>query len=103
MCIEPHTDDHRAAGEVVKTLVLLVVTPNPAVDLAVGFVTDLAEQRLAVDQYCVDMVAAPLVVDLLTAGAEASGALPGGVVAVADGQRGGAGALAFLRDTTVAV
>ena len=83
--IEAQADDHGAPGEVVKALVRLGVAPGPAVDLAVRFVGDLADDGLAVDAQGGDPVAGPLVIEGLSAGAEAAGALPGGVVAVADG------------------
>jgi len=101
--IEAQADDHGTPGEVVKAFVRLGVAPGPAVDLAVGFVGDLADDGLAVDAQGGDAVAGPLVVEALSAGAEAAGAMPGDVVAVADGQRGCAGALAFAGEAAVAV
>jgi len=83
--VEAHADDDGASGEVVETFVLLVVAPGPAVDLAVGFVADLADDGLAVAGNGGDAVAGPLVFEGLSAGAEAVDALPCTVVAVADG------------------
>ena len=103
LCIETHADDHGAAGEVVKAFVRLAVAPGPAVDLAVRLVGDLAYDGLAVDAQGGDPVAGPLVVECLSAGAEAAGAMPGGVVAVADGQRSCRCALAFAGEAAVAV
>jgi len=83
----------------------LVVAPVPAVDLAVGFVGDLCDYWLSVAGDGGDAVADPLVFDGLTTGAEAADALPCGVIAVADGQRGCGCALrlAFLADAAVTV
>ena len=49
------------------------------------------------------MVAYPLVFDVLTAGAEAGGALPCCIVAMTDGQRGGACTLGFAGEAAVAI
>jgi len=46
-----------AAGEVVAAFGRLVVTPVPTVDLAVRFVADPGEQRLAVEVNGLDAVA----------------------------------------------
>jgi len=101
--IEAQADDRGAAGEVVKAFVRLGVAPGPAVDLAVRLVGDLADDGLAVDAQGGDPVAGPLVVEALSAGAEAAGALPYGVVAVAYSQRGCRCALAFAGEAAMAV
>jgi len=74
--VETHADDDVASSEVVEAFVLLVVAPVPAVDLAVGFVADLADDGLAVAGDGGDAVAGPLVFDALSAWAEAAYALP---------------------------
>ncbi len=60
----------------------LVIAPDPAVDVLVRVVADLAQQRLAVDGDRGEMASAPLVVEGLAAGRDGLDALPDGIVAV---------------------
>ncbi len=101
--VKAHAGENDAPSEVAKPLVQLFVAPGPAVDLVVRFIGDLGHQRLAVDVNSGDVVAGPLVFDGLTAGAKATGALPCGVVGVADGQRGCACGLGFAGNAAMVV
>ncbi len=101
--VKTQADHDGAAVKVVKAFARLVVAPDPAVDLSVGVVADLADDGLAVTVNGGDAVACPLVFCGLAAGAEAVGALPGRIVSMADGQRCGARGLAFAGEAAVAV
>ena len=82
---------------------LLTIAPGPAVDLAVRFVADLADQRLAVDCDFIDLAVQPDVADGLAARRDRLLPLALRIVAVTGSQRVRADRLGLTGNAAMAV
>jgi len=101
--IEAQAGEHGPPGQVVEALVRLAIAPGPAVDLAVRFIADLADQRLAIDRNGIELAVQPDVAEGLAARRNRLLPLALRIVAVAGSQRIGADRLGLAGNAALAV